>query len=1050
MIRTWRRNLLWLPALAMATSPIARAQGPEERSPTGSSALARPATTDVRERGFAVVLVSMDGEPAMGVAIRGVFGEKRTDREGAVSLELPVGRHSIQVEGLEEPVVLEIRERSETQAHVRILSGGSTSADVRVPEGEGVDEAPELANAEGDEWILRIVREDSGRAVASALILVSGFRGQLEADAEGRVRLRLPSGERTVLVSHPSAETKTLKIDGSSSSRELTVRLKEASAELEEVRVLAPRNKGSVAALIEVRRQANAVAEVLGAEQMSRQGDSDAAASLRRVTGLTLVGGKYVYVRGLGERYSSVQMNGLGLPSPEPAKRVVPLDLFPTAVLESVLVQKSYTADMPGEFGGGLIQLRTRSLPERGFARLSLSMNLEDVDGRLADPQGSGDILARGPSTRELPDAVREALASGRRINENAPPTFTNGFDPDELQALGRSFVDDYDPSRTSSALPPGLTVAIGDRWRFDNGWNTGAAVSLLSSSSAESLERRTARVNVGGGGELVKAEEALLEESEIERKAGATLDLGVDFGENHRLMLTTLAVRDSAGSVQIKDSRTVGDSVDARRKTTLEWVERDLFVRQVQGSHRFPRASGLLVEWRTGAAEARRDAPDTKEYTYLLQGGQYSFNPDTTGNRRVFSELADQSRQIALDASLPVTAGAWGEFKFKTGYDRFEKERESDVFRFHFKNKFPVGQAPDFTQPADVVLGQENIRPDGFVLTNLTDSADSYSASQRTESVYGQVEWSPASSWTFVSGLRREISRQDVRTYFYDRRDTPDSAAGLRTDDFLPAHSLTWKPNESWRARFAYSETLARPDFRELSTVPFIDDESGLEVVGNSRLRGTVIRNFDHRWEYYLNPDEFLSAGMFVKLFDSPIEEVFEPSPNLRKSFDNAESATNAGLEFEARFNLRRLSRDLRFWTHAVNVSLIDSRIQLAERNLGVQTTADRPLQGQSPYVLNLQLQYDRPQRGLTATVLYNVIGPRITEVGTNLRPDVYEQPFQQLDVVASQKIGKATSVGLKIKNLLDPEATSVQGGEVVRRSRKGAALSLGLSMTL
>lgn len=1042
--RVWRRVLFLMLATAFFAG-VAHAQGEEASSTTSVS--------QENRRGHVLFLVTRNGDPAEGIEIQGDFGARRTDAEGVVSLELPQGRHQVRVGELEESFSFEVHEGAETQAIVRLHDVKEAQFEELAPR---LDEAaPEISQAEGKTWRVRVLVEGSDRPVVSALVLVSGFRGQLETDSDGWVRFRGPSETGQVLISHPAFEAKTVALRSAGFGDEVIVRMKETSGDLEEVVVLAPRNRASVAALIEIRRQTNAVAEVLGAEQMSRQGDSDAASSLRRVTGLSLVGGKYVYIRGLGERYSSVQLNALGLPSPEPAKRVVPLDLFPTAVLESVLVQKSYSADMPGEFGGGLIQLKTRSLPDRGFFRLSLSQTLDDVPDRLADPQGQGDWMGQGGDHRRLPGIVREALGSGRRLNENTPPVFVNGFEAEELQVLGRSFDQNYSPGRDSSALPPGLTVAAGGRWRMNGGWSLGAAGSLLTSSSSDQSEKRSARFNVGGGNELVRSEDARSEESEVERRAGMTLDVGVDFGENHRLVASALAVRDSQGRVEIKDSVGFGDSVDGRRKTSIEWIERELFLRQLQGSHRWAALSGLQLDWRGGVAEARRESPDAREYVYLLQGGDYTFNTDTTGNRRVFSELSDESNQVAFDLTLPLEGIRWagrsfGDLKIKSGYDLFRKTRESDVFRFHFKNRFPVGQGPDLRAPPDVILGEGNIRPDGFVVTNLTDSADSYAASQRTEAVFGQLEWSPSARWTLVSGVRREISQQEVRTFFYDRRDSPDSLAGLRTDDFLPGHSLTWKPSESWRARFAYSETLARPDFRELSTVPFIDDESGLEVVGNSRLRGTVIKNFDHRWEYYFNPDEFLSAGFFLKEFDSPIEEVFEPSPNLRKSFDNADRAINSGVEIEARFGLRRLSRHLRFWTHAVNVSVIDSRITLSEGNQGVQTTSDRPLQGQSPYVLNLQFQYDRPSRGTTATVLYNVIGPRITEVGTNLRPDVYEQPFQQLDVVASQKFGKNTSGGIRIRNLLDPEAVSLQGGEVVRRSKKGSSVSVGLTVTL
>ena len=209
----------------------------------------------------------------------------------------------------------------------------------------------------------------------------------------------------------------------------------------------------------------------------------------------------------------------------------------------------------------------------------------------------------------------------------------------------------------------------------------------------------------------------------------------------------------------------------------------------------------------------------------------------------------------------------------------------------------------------------------------------------------------------------------------------------------------------------------------------------------------GTVIRNWDLRYEYYLGLTDYFSVGAFHKSFQSPVESLFEPGPNLRKTFDNAESAENRGLEFEGRYGLNNLSRRLRRWTLQGNVSLIDSRVSITPEDLGVLTTDNRPLQGQSPYVANFQVLYDRPHPQVTAGLVYNVVGKRITEVGTSQRPDVYEQPFHQVDFIFNQRVGKSWGYGLRARNLLDPQAVSTQGDKTVRSRKRGRSYALTVS---
>ncbi len=990
-----------------------------------------------------------DGRPVQGqniilkdVGSQNVVATGTTNSDGFLSAEIKPGIYELSWHIEDSPRVIHVKSGEEIELTLVRPQAPDQQARVESRTSAPTEFLPTLISSAGTEIRIQVLEKSSGEAIESAMVRVLGFEGAVRTNDEGLVQIRVPKGQYSLLVSSTNhrIETRPLVVTDES-PQSVVLDMETSGSELEEVVILAPKNKGSVASLLEMRRSTQAVAEVLGAEQMSRQGDSDAATALRRVTGLTLVGGKYVYVRGLGERYSAVQLNGLSLPSPEPSRRVVPLDLFPTGVLESVIVQKSFTPDLPAEFGGGLIQLKTRSLPEAFFARGQVSLNLEDGQERLSYAGGAGDYLGSDDGTRRMPSGIRQSLSSGSKLFELSGST---------LETLGESLGDAYAVNQSREGVLPSFNFATGRQWSFGK-YSVGAAASLLSSTSTEVIERQSGNFNVGAGGALERAETAKTEIGEIERKLGATLDVGTQLGENNKITLTNLFVRNTSDRAQIKEFSQSGDSFDSRRQTNLEWVQRDLHVRQIHGQHRWKTGASdrpMELNWRGGLANAFRDSPDSREYVYVQRNNVYEFNTDTTGNRRVFSELRDQSQEITTQLDLPVDLGTQ-KTTWKIGMNRQMKDRKSDTYRLHFKNRYASGAGPDLRLSPEELFTPKNISPDGFELTNLTESADSYQGDQALSSIFGILEWEPHSDWSFTAGLRDESSNQEVRTFFYFEPGVPTSRAGLRSRDMLPAYSATWKPNAKLRVRLAYGETVARPDFRELSTVPFIDDETGYEAVGNSRLRGTVIRNIDHRWEYYFKTDEYVSLGFFQKRFESPIEEVFEPGPNLRKTYENAKAATNRGVEFETRWGLRSIDRSLRRWSILSNLSLIESQIDIGDALSGVQTSTVRPLQGQSPYMINFFLQYDRPSEKSVATLLYNRIGARITEVGTGGRPDIYEQPFDQLDFVYGQQIANNASVQFRARNLLDPELSSTQGAEVVRSLRRGRSFNVGLTAT-
>jgi outer membrane receptor protein involved in Fe transport len=1002
------------------------------------------APANAAELGRALILIFENGLPVSGKSISIAGSKHLSDGMGVIRLEIPAGEYELLPEGVASPIKFKVVSGEESEVTVHLMPPDKANADSKVAE----IEATKTLDRSGPRLRLRLY-DEVGKAISGATLLISGYESNFTSDERGDFRLNTKPGDYTFTIFHPSFETRILREqvseDGSLSSLGATqaIVLKRAESELQEFVILAPKVRGSVSALVEVRRNSSGVADVLGSEQMARQGDSDAAASLRRVTGLTLVGGKYVYVRGLGERYSAVTLNGAGLPSPEPSRRVVPLDLFPSSVLESVVVQKSFAPELPAEFGGGLIQLRTKSLPEKSFLKASVSVGYEGTNEALGYAGGARDALGIDDGVRAMPSAIRAVLASGKKLDVNNPPALTNGLPENELIDLGKSLETRYDTRSVSSRSIPGMVLSAGHKWGGPL-FTVGGSGSLLYGNNVGSEKRKSARYNAETKEKIVKSEEAETNKTEREVKTAGTADLGIEFGPNHQWKTSALIVRHTSDETEVKEFSRSGDSVAKQRKTTLEWVERQLFTMQTAGTHKI--GSGTFT-WRLSRSEATRDAPDTRDYTYLLRDEGWTFDTGTTGNMRTWSELRDRTQEIGSEFVQPFRL--FGDWKAALGFSRQTRTRSSDTWRLQLRPRLAMNSVINLRDPStDSLLRKDHIRPDdGFMLTNLTDTADSMGAKQETQALHAALEWEPTESWKLNAGMRRESGEQRVRTYYYYSPEKTESEAGLATRDLLPAYALTWKPAQLVRARLAYSETLARPEFRELSEVPFIDDESGYETVGNTKLRGTVIENYDHRWEFYPSPEESASVGVFFKRFLNPIEETFEPSDNLRKTFANAKEARNAGLEFETRVDLRRLHRELRRWSFIANLSLIRSRIVLGPEAIGQQTSSERPLQGQSPWVANLQLQYDRPTEKRSATLLYNAVGPRITEVGTNFRPDIYEQPFHQLDLVASQGLNKNFSLSLKLKNLLDPEARYTQGGNLVRAAKKGRSANASLS---
>jgi len=795
------------------------------------------------------------------------------------------------------------------------------------------------------------------------------------------------------------------------------------------------------------KRSTDQVSNVMGEEQFTRTGDANIAEGLKRISGLSTVGGKFVYVRGLGERYSTTLLNGAILPSPEPINRVVPMDLFPTAILDSVLVQKTYSAQYPSEFGGGVLQMRTKKSTDEFFWNVTGSLGMLDntsFKNGYTMPGGDTDWLGVDDGYRELPDIVKQATAGGNKIVPFS--RFTGvGFTEEEIQTFGQAFRNEYIPDEEEIPANFDGTTSLGNFHELgDSGMqlNYLAAIDYSNSWNTLEIEQNTWVPNTQQGLFQQEGIDYTGTEHSIDVSAIATAGLDITPTQNIRLTSVMLRKTDDRTAISTGFTEAASDLLI----TENEWIEREMFSNQLQGDHFFPDQNELAIVWRYSNITAERDAPDNRDYRY--DAGELSTRPN--GNVRRFSALKDEVDDFGLDVSMVFYGPLNAAITTRAGYVHNEKTRDSEIRRY----AFDVGARSLrslLTSPLEDILAPENINPDAAELQEITRETDFYQADNELQAFYGEVEFNFDDRFRFTVGGRQEDFEQHTTTFDLFRPGTP-TVSSLDKSDFLPAFSATFI-NYDHQFRFAYSETVSRPDFRELSTSAFTNPITGKDIIGNPNLKITELNNYDFRWEWYFAFTDYMSLGFFYKDFTNPIEASVLSPTTRASTYINAATAENQGIEYEIYKRLDFLPSNFLggigedFYVQA-NVAYIDSEVEIAPENLGVLTTNNRPLQGQSDYLFNFQLGYE-PFSGTTATLLYHYYGDRIAEVGIEGAPDLIEEGFGELNFVFIRELDDNWKITAKAKNIFDERFEITQGGFVSTGYNRGREFSLQLDYT-
>ena len=926
---------------------------------------------------------------------------------------------------------------------------------------EGKTVTTEPQEVVGDPGTLsgRVYSAESGEGVANARVFVSGTPLDLRTDQNGQYSVELPARTYSISIMHPDFATQTM--DGVEVIAEdavtVDVEVVPAGLELPEFVVLEPFVEGSLASVMEEQRTSTGVTNVLGADQISRSGDSDAAGALKRVTGLTLVDGQFIYVRGLGERYSTTSLNGASVPSPDPTRRVVPLDLFPASIISSVVVAKSYSAEIPAGFGGGAVGIRTKSIPQSPFLEFGLGSGYNDqttFKEGLTYPGGGSDWDGFDDGTRELPEELRDALTSGRpfsRSNAFNP----EGFTPEELEALGESLPNLYTPFEKDVGPDRSASLSGGYRWDFDSGLVLGflASANYGDSWATRQEQRRNFRLSTVSESGLEVVDDFDVDITERTIDLSGFITVGAEFGENHAVNLTSSYLRLTEDQTQIQEGflRDQGGDV---RFTNLLWEERELLSLQAYGDHTFAILNDLKLGWYMDESEATRIAPDQRDYRedFDENRDRFGFSQRPGSLRRSFDSLLDDSRNYGADVELPWQPVDALAFTFQAGYYDLKKERESQIFRLGFRDFGSlVGIEERFLPTLEDVFSEDLIAPTGWEIESATRATDNYLANQDVKAHYFAINTTLFDEFKLYLGARDESSVQEAITFDPFIAGAQPIVATLETGDIYPAGTFTWEYNDSSQIRLAYAETLSRPDLRELSPAPFRDPILDLIVIGNPNLVATDIEHIDLRWEKYFSPSESISIALFQKEFTNPIERVINAGAAETGTFANALAATNRGVEFDFYKGLGFAWERLESFYLAGNFTYIESDITLDPIAAGNLTSQTRPLQGQSDIIANLQLGYDDPDGVIKATFLVNHTGERISDVGVQGIPDQIEQPFTQVDFVYSQKFfDENLSIKFKLKNLLDDDVQFQQGGEIARTYTRGREASVSFEYRL
>jgi hypothetical protein len=897
-------------------------------------------------------------------------------------------------------------------------------------------EDPGRPPPKGKGVIWGVIKEtEFGETLVEAPVQVLGTKNQAVTDLEGRFRLELPPGTYKIRISyelHKSQRVDDIHVAAGQVVR-LDAQLVPDKGAVDVFEVIEEADKTSLEGMILARQRATVVGDSVGRLEISKSTDRNAAQAAQRVVGTTIVGGRFVFVRGLGERYTNALINGVPLPSPEPDRAAVPLDLFPSAVLNSLTIAKTFTPDMPADFAGGSVRIETREIPNKPLFAISArgGYNTNSTFRERLTYRGGGlDWLGIDDGTRALPDGFpKYNLAAGSVTDE-------------QQVAAGRQLNSYMSAQRGGTPPDHGLSVVAGNGWDLGNDRKFGVLAALNYGRSYTVRRGEIFRIFKGDRTDprgFVPSRDYVGSFGNDSVNWGGYGSVAYRFSAQHRLSL--IGIRST-----LSDNRTqyLSGYHDVREQTIhatlLRFTTRALNLGILSGEHHFPSLDGAQLDWNAVLSSATRDEPDRRDTVWGrgTAGPNYFYTDAPESGRHFFSEQSETQKGAGIDWTQPLGPR---ETKLKLGIATSFRDRDFTSRSMRLRPAETTECAPpyDFDACNDALFVPGNIGPrrtgPGTGTTSLeldenTRSTDAYNAFLNVYSAYVMADLGITDEIRAVVGERIEHTNQVIDPYDQFTGGNVPGRAQIRQTDLLPVATGIWSPTKQTKVRASATRTLARPQLRELAPFTFQNYFGGQVEGGNPDLKMTKITNLDARIEHYPTLRDVFAFSVFYKDFRDPIEPVVKSGGDEGSiSYANALGAQLVGFEFEARRNLESIATALKDITVVSNLTLAYSSIQIADEDALSLTNRSRALVHQAPWVFNFALDYALERTKTNARLAYNVVGPRIARVGSDGLDDIYEHPRHQVDVTLQQTVVEHVSVKLEAKNLLNSSVMLTQG---------------------
>jgi TonB dependent receptor/CarboxypepD_reg-like domain/TonB-dependent Receptor Plug Domain len=915
---------------------------------------------------------------------------------------------------------------------------------------------------------------ETGEELIGASVVIKNTTNGQTTDLDGKFTIaNLVPGNYDLQCSYISYETKTIA-SVAVKVNEVTiinVVLSTASLGLTEVVIEAKALRSNETSMLTMQKKSIAVMDGISNEQFTKLADSDAGGALRRVTGVSVEGGKYVYVRGLGDRYSKTTLNNAEIPGLDPNKNSVQLDLFPANLIDNIAVFKTYSADLPADFTGGYINISTKDFPEYLTWNFSTSLGYNTnatFNNNFLDYKGSNtDWLGFDNGFRDKPSDLPQPFPTlGRAL--------TNTESGIALDKATKSFNNIMEAGTNSPFLNQKVSFSVGNQKKFlkkpfgfifgisyqsDNEFYDDGKTEryTLASLSAEKLNN------------LIDFKDTQSKQNIL---LGGLLNLSYKLSDNNKLSFNLMRNQggtDVARSQIGYNTKEFGEDKDHYFTTqTLAYSERALTNFQVKGEHYLEKILKTKIDWHSAYTISEQNEPDTRFFStdYIVQENDTVFNVSQfLKPSRYFRNLNETNWDNKINFSIPFQLFKNLESKLKFGASILLKERIFEESRFDYPRPgIPIAFDGNITN----YLGEQNLgiisnneitgNPTfGIVLQDATELRNSYNADQSVVAFYASTDLRFSNKIKLNIGARVEQAVINTAS-----KDKTLIAGKLDNTDILPGINFIYELNEKNNLRLSYSNTIARPTFRELAPFASFDFVGDNVLVGNPNLKRTQVSNYDFRWELYPRNGELLSVGVFYKQFINPIEKVIEPqAQNTQFSFKNVDEAILLGAEFELRKKLDFV-KALENFNFGLNLSLIKSEVDISPEEYAIIVAADpsreakRTLFAQSPYLVNALLGYKNDSTGTNINVSFNVFGERLAIVGIGLTPNVYEKPRPVLNATFSQAIGKQRKmkVNFNATNILNPyfnQSYTYKGNEYAfQKNKTGVTYSLGISFSL